>query len=338
MTPDHTLLFLALLATRAFAFVPPAPAFGDRTSAVSAAPLTSGEGTVGVVGAGYAAVLAAKIAKTVGGFDTWILCPPDEVETFDDVIYGSYAARVEAGEDGMRYVSPEDVEGVLREGKTDAVLMVVDGEGCLRPESTQQIIEWGAGDGGRLKRVAVMSRNLANNQGYGFFARAAKTAANVEIWLGPDTRRDVLDQYKEFEKTVKDTCAANGVDHTIARAGTLKGGGCGEDGAHPQFLTKSYYERTKKDIITWQLLYDCAVRGVTLTKGDVATGPGNTAVLNAVDAKAHAGDTSRGGLAEAIVRSLMREEMAGMDFGVGVAEGREPPTDSEWEALFQSLN
>jgi len=94
---------------------------------------------------------------------------------------------------------------------------------------------------------------------------------------------------------------------------------------------------TKKDIITWQLLFDCNVRGVKLAKGDVLPGPGAKAVFTATGTDACPGDSSRGGVADAMVRSLSFENTANMDFGVATVEAREPPSDEEWKTLFGSL-
>ncbi len=75
---------------------------------------------------------------------------------------------------------------------------------------------------------------------------------------------------------------------------------------------------TKKDIVTWNLLFDCNVRGVVLSKGDVREGPGFKAVFTATGTDGGLpGDTSRCGMAESLVRSLAFEHLGNTDFGVG---------------------
>eukprot|EP00588_Corethron_pennatum_P013769 CAMPEP_0194271598 /NCGR_PEP_ID=MMETSP0169-20130528/5342_1 /TAXON_ID=218684 /ORGANISM="Corethron pennatum, Strain L29A3" /LENGTH=354 /DNA_ID=CAMNT_0039013981 /DNA_START=56 /DNA_END=1120 /DNA_ORIENTATION=- len=346
--PLATALMLSSL-DKISAFVPfISPKHMSKTSQSSLnAALQSGQGKVGVIGAGFQAVLTAKVASIVGGYDTWIVCPPGEEAKFDELIYASDSEKGKDGSAPIQYVQSEDIENLLKAGDTEALFMIVDGEGTLRPDSIGKIFDWG---GDKLKRVVAMSRNLANNEGYGFFAKAAKTGANNEIWLGPESPPELIRQYKEFEDTVKKSCEKNGIEYTIARAGTLKGGGIGayeedsevddeESGnCYPQYLTKRYYELTKKDLITWQLLYDCDVRGVTISSGDVAPGPGFKAILNAKNNKANAGDTSRCGLAETMVRSLSVESAGNADFGVGVADSRTIPTDEEWTSLFGALS
>lgn len=115
----------------------------------------------------------------------------------------------------------------------------------------------------------------------------------------------------------------------------MKGGACGESNLYPQYLAESFYDITKNDIITWQLLFDCNIRGVKLRKGDVMPGPGVKAVFTATGSEEHVGDSSRSGVAEAMVRSLAREEAANKDFGVGTVASREPPSDEEWSQMFE---
>ena len=179
-----------------------------------------------------------------------------------------------------------------------------------------------------LKRVVAMSRNL-NGKGINFAVKASKISANSEVWdMGN------ADKYKAFEKSIQDGAKACSAEYTIARAGTLKGGACGEDEYH-QYLSNKFYEMTKKDIVTWNLLFDCNVRGVALSKGDVLPGPGFQAVFTATGTDGGLpGDTSRCGMAEALVRSLAFENVGNVDFGVSTLEGRIPPSDKEWEELF----
>ena len=133
-------------------------------------------------------------------------------------------------------------------------------------------------EGGSLDRVAVMSRYL-NGAGMGFFANAAKIAANAEIWAGGKA----VEAYKNMEGFIAkrseklggahtlglmglldrvgtphpfalqrtrhdsipfacDPCSA--VDYTVIRAGTLKGGALGDltgDGGEKSFLSPPFY-------------------------------------------------------------------------------------------------
>ncbi len=150
----------------------------------------------------------------------------------------------------------------------------------------------------------------------------------------------MIKQFRGVEDLIKKRAKEIGFDYTIARAGTLKGGACGEvDGEDycPQFLASKYYEVTKKDIVTWQFLFDCQSRGVVLEKGDVLPGPGNKAVFTASAPEPSVGDTSRGGIAGAMIECIARENSANCDFGIGASASRSPPTSSEWDNLFAVL-
>ena len=165
----------------------------------------------------------------------------------------------------------------------------------------------------------------------GMLVSASRKAANAQVWDNAN-----VDAYREYEGNIqKATRALGDAAWTIVRAGTLKGGACGENGAYKQYLAESYYELTKNDIITWQLLFDMNVRGVTLERGDVMSGPGFKAVFASTGTGDHEGDTGRCGVAEAMVRSLELEGARNADFGVGTKESREVPSEEEWEELFR---
>ncbi|EJK48250.1 hypothetical protein THAOC_32970 [Thalassiosira oceanica] len=218
--------------------------------------------------------------------------------------------------DNLELVPASDtdrVEELL--GESDALLFGTDDvESVVAPAIIDYMLD-PEKISNKLKRVVVMSRNLSG-KGMGFFASASRTAANAQVW---------------------DNSAKCGADLTIVRSGTLKGGASGEDMKYPQYLSEKFYELTKADIVTWQLLFDCNVRGVKLAKGDVMPGPGVKAVFAATGVDEHEGDSSRCGVAEAMVRCLEYEMTSGEDFGVATVASREIPTEEEWNNLFSSL-
>ena len=197
-----------------------------------------------------------------------------------------------------------------------------------------------------MKRIVAMSRNL-NGSGMGFFVSASKRAANAQVW--DNSNAEALAAY---ETNIKEACSQIGADWTIVRAGTLKGGASGDRTAattsstdadaannyyYPQYLPgEIYYDMTKSDIISWQFLFDINVRGVKLQKGDVLPGPGMKAVFAAIGSDgSYDGDTSRAGIAEAMVRSLEMDVTANVDFGVGTDKSRRVPSEEEWMTMFQ---
>ena len=81
-----------------------------------------------------------------------------------------------------------------------------------------------------LKRVAVMSRYL-NVEGMGFFASAAniipRRLGRRKDWA---PKAQAVASYKAMEAEVARMSGAAGVEWTVIRAGTLKGGGSGCSG------------------------------------------------------------------------------------------------------------
>lgn len=218
------------------------------------------------------------------------------------------------------------VEELLAE--TDAMLIATDDvDSVVDPSIIDYLLD--PEKVPKMKRVVAMSRNL-NGAGMGMFVSASRRAANAQVW---DNDNKVA--FGQYEQNIQNAAQKCGADWTIVRAGTLKGGASGENTEYPQYLHNSYYEMTKSDIITWQLLFDCNVRGVKLARGDVMSGPGIKAVFTAVGSEDHEGDSGRCGVAEAMVRSLEVDVAANVDFGVGTVASREIPTEEEWETLFQ---
>ena len=87
----------------------------------------------------------------------------------------------------------------------------------------------------------------------GFFANAAKVAANPEIWNAPDK---FVAAYKDMEKMVASRAAECGASYTTIRAGTLKGGGSGDvdsGSGEPTFLDNTFYSLGQQVRLAWQL-------------------------------------------------------------------------------------
>lgn len=284
--------------------------------------------TIGTVGNGYLPILLAKLSALSHG-NSWVICPAADMDMMKKL-----AAMDGFGElpKNLEFVPASDtdrVESLLRD--TDALMVACDDvDSVVDPNVINYLLD--PEKVNNLQRVVAMSRNL-NGSGMGMLATASKRAANAQVWDNSNTAA-----YRSFEENIKDAAQKCGAEWTIVRAGTLKGGACGEKNLYPQYLAESYYELTKNDIVTWQFLFDCNVRGVKLQKGDVMTGPGFKAVFAATGSEEHEGDSSRSGVAEAMVRSLEIEDAANVDFGVGTVAAREIPTNEEWAQMFQCLS
>jgi len=278
---------------------------------------------VGIVGRNFISVLTAKISA-LAGYNTWLLCPAGQ----EDVILSLIDENMESPSN-LELIAGTDTELIeSRLMSTDAIVFAVDGDDPMNDDVINFFLDKERAT--NLKRVVAMSRNL-NGKDMGFFVKASKISANGDVW--DNSKKE---DYEKYESLVKNQSAACEAEYTIVRAGTLKGGGCG-DNEYSQYLAKKFYEVTKKDIVTWNLLFDCNVRGVKLAKGDVLPGAGNKAIFSATGIKESPGDTSRCGIAEAMIRSLNFENVGDTDFGVATAESRTPPTDDEWKELFSRI-
>ncbi len=280
--------------------------------------------SVGIIGRGFISVVAAKLAA-LQGYQTFMLCPAGQEETIRELIN-------DQGDIPPNLTLVAATESDLfneKIGGADALIIAVDDDSVMDNSVIEYILDPDRAK--NVKRVVAMSRNL-NGKGMNFAVKASKISANGEVWdMG------TAESYKIFEKAIKDGSKALSAEYTIARAGTLKGGACGENEFN-QYMSRKFYEMTKKDIVTWNLLFDCNVRGVSLAKGDVLPGPAFRAVFTACGTEGGLpGDTSRTGMGEALVRSLAFSSMGNVDFGVATMEARTPPTDEEWESIFSNL-
>ncbi|KAL9187186.1 LOW QUALITY PROTEIN: hypothetical protein ACHAXT_010906 [Thalassiosira profunda] len=316
---------LALLATyhQAEAFSSSRQPLHCNSSRARSTPTTqlpavppSDSSTVGTVGSGYLPVLAAKLAAHRGHGASWIICPAADIEIMQQL--------TETGSPNLELVPASDtdrVEELLRE--TDALMVATDDvDSVVAPSVLEYLLD--PSKAPHLQRVVAMSRNL-NGSGMGMLATASRKAANAQVWDNSNAAA-----YREYEQNIKDLAEKCGAEWTVVRAGSLKGGACGEGNAYPQYLAEAYYELTKTDLITWQLLFDCETRGVKLAKGDVLPGPGISAVFAATGSGEHAGGA-------AWPRPCLEiDEAAGAEFGVGTVASREVPTEAAWEGLLRA--
>ena len=306
-------------------------------------PSTEGGASVTVIGRGYISLLAAKLAA-LRGYSTNFICPPGEEDTVKSLLGEDPATSIPSN---MKLVPAADTDALEKAAsEMDAMLIAVDDTAVLDSGVVNYLLD--ANLAKQCKRVVAMSRNL-NGKGMGFLATASKATANREVWDNSNKK-----EFEAFENAVKAACdKLDECEWTVVRSGTLKGGACGEinltddegtviEGEAnpeycPQYLSRDFYTRTKKDIVTWNLLFDCAVRGVRLSKGDTFPGPGGKAIFTATSAEVCDGDSSRAAVAEAMVRSLEISDCGNFDFGVATAAARVPPTEEEWAGLFDGM-
>ena len=286
-------------------------------------------GRVLAVGNGPVFLLAAKTAAKAG-YKTTIVSA--RAELFSQLLWSE--AREEPRDPNLTVLgvsSDEDVEAFNDAvANADGLIIAFDAEQTLTATLRDVVLPTAGG----AKRVAVMSKHL-NGKGYGPFVAASKVAANKEVWAADEKQ---VSMYRDFETKLKQKLASREVEAglTIVRAGTLKGGGpASPDDPVPDAtptLSEKLYDDLAKDIVNWQLLFDCDSRGVALTKGDTAPGPGLRAVFTACASDASPGDSGRVQVCQALVRSLGRDDAEGKEFGVTTAAAEAHATDAEWAA------
>ena len=297
-------------------------------AAVSMSALKPG-GNVLAVGNGPVFLLAAKTAAAAG-YPTTIVSA--RTELFNQLLW----AEDEDRDANLRILGVTEDEDVTAFNEAvasaDALIVAFDAEQTL----TDTLLDVVLPAEGGASRVACLSKHLSG-KGMGPFVTASKVAANKEVWCAPPER---VEMYRSFEAKLKAKVAAKGGDVTIVRGGTLKGGGPGDPEsvqAVAPTLAPRFYAEIVADLVNWQLLFDCETRGVELTPGDSAAGPGLQAVFTATASDARPGDSGRVQVAQALVRSLALDGAAGKEFGVTTKAARDHPSDGEWEAEFAKV-
>jgi len=286
------------------------------------------------VGNGPIFLLAAKTAAKAG-YKTTIVSARQDL--FEQLLWSE--AMEETPDSNLKILGiteDEDVEAFNEAvASADGLLIAFDAEQTL----TDALLDVVLPETGGASRVAYLSKHLSG-KGYGVFSAASKGAANKEVWACDKGR---VEMYKAFEKKLEAKLQSRSAPGalTVVRCGTLKGGGPGAaDDPVPTStptLSERLYNDISRDIVNWQLLFDCDTRGVALTPGDTAEGPGLRAVFTATTSDAAPGDSGRVQCSQALVRSLAREDAAGKQFGVTTATAEAHADDAEWDAQFDRV-
>lgn len=284
---------------------------------------------VAVVGSGPIAYLAARLSL-LRGFKTTLFLDQNDMEVGQALIEVPEGATLDFVPIAGPKASGAEIDAAV--AQANGLVIAFDKETAINDKALSVFTPEGA----NLKHISVMSRYL-NGQGMGFFANAAKTAANKDIWNG---NAPAVAGYKTMEAGVKARAKAINAKYTIIRAGTLKAGAIGDaqagGGGESSFLKVGLYDYGQQDIVNWRLIYDCNALGVKLVKGDVLPGPGFTAALTATSETGGDGDSHRGAVAAALVEALRLDVAEDGDFSVGSEKGTTFPSEAEWASMFKS--
>lgn len=286
-----------------------------------------------VVGSGPVLFLVGKLAA-LAGYKTTVTVGADDAREAAALVYDE---RHPEGSLPLAFLpiagpeaSQEAIDAAIK--GANGLIIAFDAPRAIPEEALNVFMPL---EGGSLQHVAMMSRSLTG-RGMGFTVKAAKFAANAEIWDGNSA---AIDAYKEAERVLLARAQAVGdVTTTFVRAGTLKGGGsadCANGGSGVStFLNPYFYTLGQQDVVNWRLLYDCGALGVKLLRGDVLPGPGFTAALTATSETGGDGDSHRGAVATALVESLSQPAALDGDFSVGSEPGRSFPSAESWATMF----
>ena len=135
--------------------------------------LASGDDVI-VLGGGPVMLLAAKLAA-LRGFSTTIAATPDDLGRVDEFLYDSKTTK-DSLQVATLPISGPDADGPKIDACAEAasgLIVAFDAETVINEGALKVFMREGA----KLKRAVVMSRYL-NGAGMGFFATAAKKAAN----------------------------------------------------------------------------------------------------------------------------------------------------------------
>ncbi len=322
-----------------------------RPSSELRAALKADESTLLIVGLGPLPLGVFKHAQYSGFKHTMHILPKSSHGQALDLMYGVGHGN-EIGEDGVVRIKNVDMvdgalgtvqlidsgdagilESALSINSVSAIALCADQLGA---PTSLEVLEYLVSITSRtLSRISIFSRTF-NKKGYGFLVKAARKAANQDIW---DQGEAEVSELKMFEAGVKKIASDyGGIRVNVLRGGTLKGGGWGsevdDDGVaavtNPDVnfaLSSQYYKVAQRDIVNTNLLYDCSVSDCHIYKGDVGVGPGNTAILSANSCKEEPGDSGRKAVAGAILHSflVLDDDDFSKEYTIRSKEGRTGP-------------
>jgi hypothetical protein len=199
-----------------------------------------------VVGNGAVQLLAARLAA-IRGYQTTLACVPQFIEQAKDFLWDDKYPQGSLPIKLLPIAGGDAEKGIeTAAAACEGLIVAFDSEKQAMPDSALSVF---LPKGSKLKRVALMSRYL-NGAGMGFFPKAAKFAANAEIWAGDP---DLVAQYKAQEASVRARAKEVGASTTIIRAGTLKGGASGDalmgGAGEPMFLNPAFYTIGQQDVV-----------------------------------------------------------------------------------------
>lgn len=252
-------------------------------------------------------ICAAKAACAYG-YEPFVVVESDTTKTNARALaYGrEYATSTQGGKDrsgkAAFVVTPEEIGSALQ--SSQGLIVLTGADKALPDNFVSSVFNNAKG----LKRVALHSAEGGSS------GELAKTEAEIREAAG----------------------AAN-IEWSIARGGTLRGGGPGRfESPNDVFGMDKFYYDSNGEIDSYQkdAYADKWLLGATLLKGDpIKLNPiSKFACRSSINPRP--GLTSRIALGGALVQCLKQEVAAGADFTVSMGESEDCPTEAEWSEVF----
>ena len=257
-------------------------------------------------------LLTAKLAAREG-LEASFICAPGTEGGCRRLMYGT--EYVEQNGDKPGHARPiskgEDIQGSL-ESADSLIFIAYD---TPIDEKSYNTLFNSAGE--NLSKVVMMSKMGVTKSKGGFLG-------------GNDGK------LLESENRLRDICTKKGLNLSIVRAGTLKGGGPGEEG-NDFGLDKSYYNSIF-DVVeaSVTMAHDKYTLGLFCRNGDSIEMPNMFTQMGSKSSfEACPFETNRIVAAGGVVAASLYDKA--IEFSIGAEKGKEPPTLEAWNGAFATL-
>lgn len=257
-------------------------------------------------------LLAAKVAAREG-LETSCVCAPGTEDGCRRLMYGTEYTK--DGGDKPGYARPVSTGGDIQASLEAADSLIFVAYDTPIDEKSYNILLDSTGD--KLSKVVLMSKMGVTKAKGGFFG-------------GNDGK------LLESENLLREICKKKGLALSIVRAGTLKGGGPGEEG-NDFGLDKCYYN-TLLDVVeaSVTMAHDKYTLGLDCRTGDSVEVPNMFTQMGFKSSfEACPWDTNRIVVAGGVVAAALYDKP--IEFSVSAEKATEPPTLTAWNEAFSTI-
>jgi hypothetical protein len=257
-------------------------------------------------------LLTAKLAAREG-LEASLVCAPGTEDGCRRLMYGPEYLEEKGDKPG--YARPvSSGEGIQDSLESADSLIFVAYDNPIDEKSYNTLLDT-AGD--NLSKVVMLSKMGVTKAKGGFFGGSEG-------------------KLLESENLLRDICRKKGLDLSIVRAGTLKGGGPGDEG-NAFGLDKCYYN-TLLDVVeaSVTMAHDKYTLGLDCRKNDSTEMPNMFTQMGSKSSfEACAYDSNRIVAAGGVVAAALYDKP--IEFSVGAEKADAPPSLEEWNEAFAKL-